>query len=299
MFGGDALLRKNLLLEMISFCKEHDIDTYFPTNSNLLDEKMIINLLAAGIGTIYFSLDEIPSMDFSVRGVKNHFLKVKEAITLTLKHRGMKQRPRVVCITTVSKYNHTYLADFVDFAANIGIDELILRGLSNFPMASVNASKVHGISPEPYFMSTDDGSVYLTHGEAKALLSTLRELKRQRKRKRILHVDTKNMDQLSAELLMAWRYAKIKCVRNSINAILTPGGDVIPCPYYNNYILGNLKNSDLSTIWGNEKHRYFCNMQKKGRLDLCNYCSVKFYHKAFWASVQEVVQKARDKVFMA
>lgn len=296
MFGGDALLRKNLLLEMIEFCKEHDIDTYFPTNSNLLDEKMIINLLMAGIGTIYFSLDEIPSMESSVRGVKDHFLKVKEAITLTLKHRGMKQTPRIVCITTISKYNHNYLADFVDFAADIGVDELTLRGMSDFPMASVNASKVRGISPEPCFMSTDDGSNYLTHMEAKALLSKLRELKRPRKRKGILHIDTKNMDQLSAELLMTWRYPKIKCVFSTTKAILTPGGDVLPCPYYNNYILGNLKNSDISTIWGNEKHRYFCTMQKMGQLDLCNYCSNKFYNKAFWASVQEVAKKAKEKV---
>lgn len=296
MFGGDALLRKNLLLKMARFCKEHAIDSYFPTNSNLLDEKMIVDLLAAGLGTIYFSLDEIPSMESSVRGIKNHFPKVKEAITLTLKHRGMKQKPRIVCITTVSIFNHNHLADFVDFAANIGVDELMFRGLSNFPTTAVNASKVQGIKPEPYFMATDDGSKHLTLLEAQTLLSTLGELKRLRKRKGKLHIDTKNMDPLSAELLAAWRYPKTKCVFSTTNPILTPGGDVLPCPYYNNYSLGNLKTSDISTLWGNEKHRHFCKMQKKGQLDLCNYCSVKFYHKTFWASVQEVVKNARDKV---
>ena len=163
-------------------------------------------------------------------------------------------------------------------------------------MPAVDASKVRGISPEPYFMSTDDGSTYLTPMEAKALLSTLRELERSRKKKGGLHIDTKNMDQLSAELLVTWRYPKSKCVFSTTNPILTPGGDVLPCPYYNNYILGNLKNSDIATIWGNEMHRYFCNMQNRGQLDLCNYCSVKFYHKAFWASVREVAKKANDKV---
>lgn len=296
LFGGDALLRKNLFLNMLRFCEANKIDTYFPTNSNLLDETTIVDMLEAGLGTIYFSLDEIPSMDSTVRGVKDHFRKVKDAITLTIKHRAAANKPTIVCITTVSKHNYKYLKGFVEFAENIGVDELMLRGLSDFPMSAINKSKIQGIYPEPYFMSTEDGSSYLTPAEAKDLLSLLTEIKKRPRKQGSVYVDMKNMEILSADYIVTWRYPKIKCVFCTTKAILTPAADVLPCPYYNNYVLGNLQQQDITEIWGNARHRYFCAKQKNDRLELCNFCSNKFYNKAFWASLQEVAGKAKEKI---
>lgn len=48
MFGGDALLRKDLLLKMIKFCTDNGIGTYFPTNSSSLTEKTVQGLVEIG-----------------------------------------------------------------------------------------------------------------------------------------------------------------------------------------------------------------------------------------------------------
>ena len=42
MFGGDALLRKELLLKMIQFCTDHGIGTFMPTNSSSLTKNRTV-----------------------------------------------------------------------------------------------------------------------------------------------------------------------------------------------------------------------------------------------------------------
>ncbi|MCK4818166.1 radical SAM protein, partial [bacterium] len=73
IFGGDALLRKDIIFEIIKFCTAHGIDTYFPTNSILMDEETAKKLVDAGLGTIYFSLDDIYKESDRIRGVNDSF----------------------------------------------------------------------------------------------------------------------------------------------------------------------------------------------------------------------------------
>ena len=53
LFGGDALLRKDLLIKMVRFCSANGIKTFFPTNSSSLTDKTISDLIDAGLGTVY------------------------------------------------------------------------------------------------------------------------------------------------------------------------------------------------------------------------------------------------------
>lgn len=290
MFGGDALLRKDLLLEMIRFCSDNDIYTFFPTNSSSLTESTITDLVDAGLGTIYFSLDEVPGIGESIRGVKRHFERVTKAVSTLKKAKDGKKGPRIVCITTVSSMNYKYLHTLVDAALEMGADEYEIHGISEFTSKAVKDSPVNGILPDPYFMTTDDKSHAFTLEQAKELITSLEAIRQQRDKYSPMSITMENTDGLTAENLTQLHYPHQTCLFATTQAVISPYGDVQPCLYFKDYQLGNMRDHELADIWGNEKHKIFCEQQQEERIPLCNHCGNKYYHKPFIPQLKAVTR---------
>ncbi len=296
MFGGDALLRKNLLIKMIQFCTDNGIGTFFPTNSSSLTEKTVQDLVGAGLGTLYLSLDEVPDMDVSIRGVKRHFEKVEKSIQLFKKVRGNSSKPRISCITTVSSLNYKHLETLHRAAYEMGADEHMIRGISEFTNSVVNETTVKGIHPSPYFMTTDDKSHAYTKEEAHEFQKILQRLWKNRRNHLPMSTDMTNLRGVSQNNLVHLTYPYQMCVFATTQVVISPYGNVLPCLYFKNYHLGNLTKQGLSEIWGNKDHRIFCKQQQKDEIQLCKHCSIKFYHKPFLPSVMDVARAAIDKI---
>ena len=107
IFGGDALLRKDIVYSILNRCTGLGLDSYFPTNSNLLDQETAQRLVSGGLGTIYFSIDGINELHDRIRGVKGTFIRAKEAIWNIYKARSQfrAKKPEIWIITTVSNMN--------------------------------------------------------------------------------------------------------------------------------------------------------------------------------------------------
>lgn len=291
LFGGDALLRKDLLVEMIRFCTDNNIYTFFPTNSSSLTEKTVEDLVDAGLGTIYFSLDEVPEIGESIRGVKRHFERVTKSIRLLKKVRGDLKRPRIVCITTVSSMNYHHLETLAEIAYETGADEYEIHGISEFTTKAVEASAVNGILPEPYFMPTDDMSHSFTEEQAGELLGILRRIRHEKNKYHPMSLTMANLEGLNVENLTELSYPHQTCLFATTQVVISPYGNVLPCLYYKDYHLGNLKNRDLSDIWGNKEHKIFCEQQRKNWIPLCDHCSNKYYHKPFIPVVKDLTRE--------
>ena len=290
LFGGDALLRKDVLINMIRFCTDNDIYTFFPTNSSSLTEKTVEDIVDAGLGTIYFSLDEAPGIGESIRGVKRHFERVTNSIKLLKRVRGERKSPRIVCITTVSCMNYDVLDTLADVAYEAGADEYEIHGISEFTTEAVAASAVNGVLPDPYFMPTDDKSHAFSEHQARELLAILKRIRQHRDKYRPMSITMENLDGLEAEQLTQLHYPHQTCLFATTQVVISPYGNVIPCLYYKDYHLGNMEKHDLSDIWGNEKHKAFCQQQRNNRIPLCNHCSNKYYHKPFFPVMKAVTR---------
>jgi len=120
IFGGDALLRKEVLYDLIAYCRERSLATFFPTNSLLLDREAARELVQAGLHTIYFSLDEPEDAGIDVRGVEDHAGRVRRAMEDVLAERGEGGHPHVVVLTTVSALNAGRVAEVKLHAARAG-----------------------------------------------------------------------------------------------------------------------------------------------------------------------------------
>lgn len=296
-FGGDALLKKDVLYEMIRFCRDAGIETYYPTNSNLLDEESARSIVEAGLDVIYFSLDEVPAIEGVVRGVDNHFEKVDKAAGLMYKYRSINNKPEMVCITTVSNKNYAYLDEFIEYINKSCFDRYVLRGLSEFPRDVVSRSEVDGIMPKPYFMTPGNESNLVSCQQAEDLLENLRVIIERSRTLKSVPVSMTNMESATPDKLASGKYPFSKCLFMSTQMVLTPAGNVVPCLYYTNNVLGNLCEAEISQIWGNDKHVSFCKQQRNGNIELCNYCSIKFYHRSFGETLDLLIRKANKRLF--
>ncbi len=296
MFGGDALLRKDLLIKMIQFCSDNGMDSYFPTNSSSLKDVTVKELVDAGLSTIYFSLDEVPEIGESVRGIKRHFDRTTKSIQQFKNARGNTGKLNISCITTVSSLNYKHLETLADYAHEAGADEYLIRGISEFTTDAVATSAVNTIKPEPYFMPTDNKSHAYTTEQAQELLDTLKRIRKNKEHYKGMNVSMENMENLTIQNLTTLTYPKQTCVFATTQVVISPYGNVLPCLYYKDYHLGNVKDRDLADIWGNIKHRQFGKAQQNNKIPLCDHCSIKFYHKPFLPTLRDLTHNAFSKI---
>ena len=297
LFGGDALLRKELLFDMTRFCREHDILSFLPTNSNGLTEDTVTALVEAGLDVVYLSLDELPDIDGEIRGTKRHFERVMRAIAWFRAARGSGKSPRIECLTTVSAGNWRRLPELLGAARDHGADAHHLWAMSEFSPASVEASAVQGIAPNPYFMSTDGTSHRLSREEARELKSMLRDLRARSKEYAPMAIKTETIEHLDIAALSTQYFPYQKCLPCTNMIVLSPYGEVMPCPYFGNYVLGNLSESRLGEVWGSEKHTRFVQVQRRRELPVCDQCSWKFAYRPFLAAVRNETRRVWERVF--
>ncbi|MFT7128296.1 MAG: pyruvate-formate lyase-activating enzyme [Gammaproteobacteria bacterium] len=212
MFGGDTLLRKDLLLKMIQFCTDKGICTSLPTNSISLTVKTVQSLVDAGLGTIYLSLDEVPDIGQSIRAVKRHFDRVVKSIGAFKKFSSDSHGPRISCITTVSCMNYRFLERLMKVAYEAGADEYMIRGISEFTNESVESSAVNRILPSPYFMPTDNKTHAFSEDQATELLDILKYIWKERAQYQPMSIDMTNLKQVNAENLAQLTYPHQTCV---------------------------------------------------------------------------------------
>ena len=83
---------------------------------------------------------------------------------------------------------------------------------------------------------------------------------------------TLNIDTLSIRNLHEGTVPMKKCYQERIEVTVDPYGNVIACPFFSKYILGNICQEPLSIIWNNSKHLEFRQHQNSGKLEICRYC---------------------------
>ena len=270
LFGGDVFLRKDILIPFIKYLKKLNIIVHMPTNALLLDEEMAFLLAHSGIDYIYISIDEVGEQHDKIRGVKGNFERLVRGIKFLQKARGKQPLPILVCNTTISNLNINSLEKIVDFAYKIGFDVCALEYVGEITQEYIEHSQVNGIYPDPYFIRQED-SLLLNKDQAQQLKNLIPHLvKKYAKSKMTMY--TLNIDTLSIRNLHEGTVPMKKCYQERIEVTVDPYGNVIACPFFSKYILGNICQEPLSIIWNNSKHLEFRQHQNSGKLEICRYC---------------------------
>jgi len=271
-FGGDALLRRDILPSLISMVKEKGIRTSLPTNGNLLDEELAKGLVNAGLDIVEVSIDSIENIHDTMRGVNGTFARAKNAIINIMRARKDRDTPKIQINTTVSKMNYKTIEEILKFGEEIGVEYVAFEYIGEFPDHAVKMSGINGKIPEPYFIS-ENGSHLLSIEEAKELKYIIKNIKKESQTMRVNCI-TRNIDDLTIYNMMKGEFPRRKCYMSHSLITLDPYGNILGCPFYNNYSIGNIKERKFSEIWNNDLHIYFKRIvnDKETKPPMCNYC---------------------------
>ncbi|MDD4941101.1 MAG: radical SAM protein [Candidatus Omnitrophica bacterium] len=270
MFGGDALLRKDVLVPLTGYIRRKGIpEVDLVTNGNLMDRDTVRDLVSKGISTVFLSVDGVEGLQDAVRGSDGAFQKAINTIAYLKDARGMGKTPRIALNCTVSALNVNGFEKLIDFARDQEVDAVAFEYAGEFPAECLERSAVNGIAPQPYFVS-QGSSILVNRQEAIALKQKLRRIKEEKNRNTFA-VITKNIDTLTIENLTRGKFPNKKCYICRYMITVDPFGNILPCAFYNNYHLGNVCADEFKDIWKNKAHRTFVNAVDRGKAELCRY----------------------------
>jgi radical SAM protein with 4Fe4S-binding SPASM domain len=274
MFGGDALLRQDVLFPLIEHARAKDIECDVVTNGILLDEEAARGLVLSGANLVAISIDGVGQTHDSIRGVPGAF----ERALSGLRHLKVAREslstvagvPRLVVNCTVSRRNVDELDPLVELAEKEGPDVLAFEYVGEVSEAAIRASAVSGIFPDPYFVIQDESS--FLDGEDAARLKEWIEEKHRSSRPAGVVLNTENIDVLSSEQMATGRLPWKKCYVCRSLVIVDPSGNVLCCPFFSGYYLGNIVKQSLPRIWNNETHKLFIRSQMEKQMAICGEC---------------------------
>lgn len=87
-----------------------------------------------------------------VREIDGTFGRTVLAIESLIATRGERSRPKLICNTTVSKFNARSLEDILRFAKESGFDEIRFEYVGEMTQEQIDNSIVNGPHPEPYYV---------------------------------------------------------------------------------------------------------------------------------------------------
>uniref|UniRef100_C6DZW0 Radical SAM domain protein n=1 Tax=Geobacter sp. (strain M21) TaxID=443144 RepID=C6DZW0_GEOSM len=293
IFGGDALLRKEVIFDLTRDLTKAGISTYFPTNANLCDRDTVQRLIAAGLGTVYISIDDVEEGHDKVRGVSGTFAKVRDALENFAQLRGTGKLPQIIVCTTLSSLNFRNFPRLIEFLEQYPVDAVYPRPLGEFSRANVEASAMDGALPEPYFASSDGESHLMSRPELEAMYRMIEEMKRKH---RGIYINWRTYYSTTDDTFLRGEYPLEECRVASTVVTINPNGDVVPCPFFRSYVIGNLREHPLDAIWGNEKHRRFLRSQKQGGLGICRNCNTRTYYTSLEETLRYYGKRALERM---
>jgi MoaA/NifB/PqqE/SkfB family radical SAM enzyme len=288
IFGGEALLRKDIVLPLVKYISDKGIEADVVTNGLTMTELLAKELVNSGLHDLYFSVDGVGKDHDYVRRVKGNFKKIEKGIKYVLEARGDRKNPKITCNCTISALNVDNFEKILPFAAEIGVDSVHFEYAGEVEPVNVGKSTIDGIAASPYFKTEDDEISYkLTEDQAVLLKTKIANIKKEAKHLGI-GASTKNIDILTVDNLVSGRFPNKKCYMIRYFVAVDPYGNIMGCPWFNNYHIGNFREQHMRSIWNNKKHRQFMRAQKRGEFDMCTNCIMGVQRNA---TLFEMIQK--------
>ena len=205
------------------------------------------------------------------KGADNLNAKIVKAIRAYREECG-KQYPKLVCNTTISKYNVEIMEKIPEYAMEMGFDAVAYEYAGEMDDNIISNSLIDGLKPTPMFVQQNGQSILASKEQAKVIKRKLKEVRRKYRRYASFDVDTMNIDDLSEKQLYQGTIPHKKCYVERVEVTIDPYGYIVSCPIIHNYRYGNLLEDDFKDIWNNERHQRFRQLQNCGELPMCKHC---------------------------
>lgn len=272
LFGGDALLRPDILIPLTAYIKSKTgLTCDLPTNCNLMTQKIARDLVGAGIDNVWISLDGIGDDHNLIRGRDTTFDKADKTITWFLEAREGRKQPLIHINTTISNMNYGVFDKVLYYAEERGVDFNHLEYAGEFWDELLDQSVIDDIRPNPYFVRQDGKSILVDEEQARTIKSRIARMKQDVRHMKI-SLQCENMDKLTVGQMVTGMCDNRRCYITRSKITIDPYGNVLGCAFFDNWILGNIRNHSLEEVWNNDRHKRFMKHFARGDIKMCDYC---------------------------
>ncbi|MGD2248468.1 MAG: radical SAM protein [Candidatus Methanofastidiosia archaeon] len=256
VLGGEPLARPDILV-ILHCMGEKKFWTRVDTNGTLIDEHVASELANIDIKGMNFSLDgHNPEINDAIRGkgaFKKAFRGIKNLRDFEIPfHVGM----------TINKINCNSIEEMADFCYRMGAEKISLKLYVDFPSNSFSSQ------------------LQLGKKEIFIAARKVNKLKEKYSRKFISSNLPKSLGFLSPESKNATNNMFVRCGMGATQLVILNNGDVIPCTYIRDRILGNLTKTHLSNIPDSPEFEIFKKLREitiDEANETCAACEWKYY----------------------
>lgn len=238
------------------------------TNGNALTPEMTSEVAEKGLfNTVIFSLDGPENVHDFMRGRKGAFRKAFAAMKSFQKLKALKKLryPRIFVYSTVSKLNYRHLEAVYRTAKSVNANKL------RFQLASSINEKLMAETNEALGFEG-----LKTHSYLNELGMSPEELEKAKKSIRKIKNLAHGGMRLETESVLDGPPNK-NCKFIYEDFVVTPSGNILPCPMLTNFMIGNLKKGDIGDIFAENRDKIdrILALAESGTLPICRQCCVE------------------------
>ena len=275
--GGEPFLYKGLV-PLVNYMKKRKLSVQIVTNGVLL-EKCAEEIVENGWDVLCVSLDGTREIHDTCRGLKGAYDTLFRGVQAIqrLKSERKATKPYIITLTTISKSNTHVLVESIEEAKRLQPDGMVIY-YSWFTTQEIGQKHVAvmqdklGCVPRAW-----EGYVLDRNGmDVDAIVSNVKEIKSRNAGYPLLFVPNLRIREipdyyLEPDNLFGYK----RCVAPWFMVDIMPNGDVATCRDHPDYVVGNIQDDSLLSIYNNDRYRAFRKALKScenGLFPICARC---------------------------
>lgn len=269
LIGAEPLIRDDIV-QIARYIKSKGLTCVITTNGTLL-QAMATALVSAGVDAVNISIDAPGVLHDKIRGISGTFDRAMAGIKSLVKARrpGGRTQPWISIHTTISATNVAVIAEMASSWKDLGADGCHFGYLVEVPHKDVAASILDGQCVGSRRLSPMRGQSFLLTAEQLILMKQQLDT--------IQHQDRSDMGLnvfrcLPDSYFLTGRLPVRKCYTLRTRIIVNPYGDVIPCPFLDGYVIGNIRETSVIDIWHSERYQKLRRKVEEKLFPVCSYC---------------------------
>ncbi|MFH2136950.1 MAG: radical SAM protein [Candidatus Omnitrophota bacterium] len=265
--GGEPFLRKDIF-DILECLKKNRLKYGIVTNGTVLNQKKIDRLFTVTPEVLIFSIYGPKVLHESMTGMPDSFDRISDNIKYAVK----KNKTKIILNCVINESNYEHLEECILLGQEFGVAQVRFEHLifvtEKEYEAHISVCK-DKFSEEECKLTTNVQNI--DNPEMGQVLKD--EIFRLQKkfRKFVLFKPYLNKNELSGWYNDGFKFNRnCSFIRHSV--FIKHNGDIIPCQFLSNYVLGNIKKNDLIETWRGRKKKQFDAVLKKGILPGCVRC---------------------------
>lgn len=252
--GGEALLRKDVVLPLIQDLKKHFASIALNTNGSLIDENTIRELESSGLDLLKLSLYSLEKeVHNNLRGTQQAYDRASQALK---KLAASKIKTEVGVLIT--RENIETLPELIKYLRTLENVSIILQPLDESVESASSKNKSTNVLLENLWPQREQTEKFFNW-----LQKDLTAIKN----------SSRNIKAIREYYLQPQSTLHFRCFAGQRNFVIYPNGDTSFC--FKGSILGNVRESSLGKILHSKKamdeRRWVANCQKYCRIIGCNF----------------------------